>query len=755
MASSTDTGTLSRRFFLKGSAAAAATLCLGVTVSCGKNLRRARMRHAEETKEFKSNIFITILPTGIARIFMHKTEIGQGVTMAFATLVAEELELELEQTEVVFADSLPEYKITTFGIPMYATHATGGSTTAAEIYVPIRQAAAAARMMLIAAAANQWGVPASECHAEKGAVVHAGSGKSLPYGELTVAAASVAVPKSPKLKERKDFRLIGKRGVRVDGPAKVTGQARFGIDHSVPGMVRATAIHPPAFGSKLESFNAAGARNVPGFIDVIQLPTGLAVVAEKYWQAKKAASLVEVTWTKGPAAGFDDSELISTLRAYEKGGQVAQKHGNASKGMRSGDTSMRVAYDFPFLAHATMEPQNSIASYRDGKFEVWAPCQSPSIVQDEVSAATGVANKHILVHTTFAGGGFGRRSYPEVAVEAARVSKKLKKPVQMVWSRETDMAAGRYRPAGVSHVAGSVKGGKIHSLRVHNMLPPIIPDNGSFFRGGLPGFLPGFMKDINTSAVTSTNNSATQIDVPAMEGVIHPAYRIPNFRAEYTPVHTHVPVAFWRSVGHSHNGFVMESAVDELAALAKVDPVEFRKSMMKPDTREMRVLDAVAKLSSWSSPASAGFAKGVARVTSFGTEVAEVVEAGIVDGRIKVKKVWAVVDCGIAINPDIVKAQIEGAIIFGLSAALDQRISIRGGVPQEQNYDTYPVIRMFESPDIEVQILDSDAHPSGIGEPGLPPLAAAVANAIFRAHGVRLRSMPMQMALDKTKEEAK
>ncbi|MEM9494130.1 MAG: molybdopterin cofactor-binding domain-containing protein, partial [Myxococcota bacterium] len=357
-------------------------------------------------------------------------------------------------------------------------------------------------------------------------------------------------------------------------------------------------------------------------------------------------------------------------------------------------------------AHATLEPQNSIVSYQDDKVEVWSPCQSPSVIQDEVAAVTGVSSSDVLVHTTLSGGAFGRRTYPEAAVEAARISKKLKRPVQVVWSRENDMTAGRYRPAGASHIEGSVKSGKLHSLRIHNLVQVIIPDNVMFVRGGLPGALPNYAKNINVATIGAATRTNTQIDIPALEGIAETPYQIPNFRAEFTPVFTDIPVAFWRAVGHSHNGFIMESAIDELAALADVDPYQFRRLLLKNGTREMRVLDAVAKLSSWSSPAQDGFAKGIARHTSFGSEVAQVAEAGIVGGRIKVRKVWAVVDCGIAINPDVVKAQIESSIIFGLGAALDQQINIRNGVPQQKNYDTFPMTRMFESPEIEVEILD-------------------------------------------------
>jgi CO/xanthine dehydrogenase Mo-binding subunit len=743
----------SRRELLRGALAGGA-LCIGASLlgpGCG-GARAQRIRRADRTGELRANAFITILPSGVVSLACNKTEMGQGVTTAYATLVAEELEVDPGEIELHFADSLPEYRTTTAeGMPLFAIHATGGSTSVKEAYVPLRRAAAAAREMLVGAAAAELRVPARECAVRDGRVHHEASGRSLGYGELTRAAARLPVPSSPAIKEPARFRWIGKRNARVDALGKVTGKTIYGIDVTVPGMVCAHAIHGPRYGARPRQVRADAARRSPGVIDVLALPWGVAVVAAKYWQALRAARLVEVDWGEGRTAGLDTAALARDARAHRGGGAPVRDDGDARGALRRANGAVLDAvYEVPYLAHAPLEPQNCTVSVKGSSAEVWVPCQVPTVIQETVADAIGISADDVVVHTTFAGGGFGRRLMGDYAAQAASIAKAIGRPVKMIWSRESDMIQGFYRPAAITSVRGALDGrGRATALAVHTRSQPIIVGQWEEgFRGGQPTWMPAFMRDLNARSILALTAANTSVDMFAAEGAAETPYRISNLRVEYTPIHAGIPVASWRSVGHSFTAFVIEGMLDELAHAAKQDPYAFRAAHLPEGSRERRVLDAAARLAGWGGPVPAGHARGIARHTAFGTEVAEVAEVTLDRGRIRVTRVWAVVDCGIAINPDLVKAQIEGAIIFGLSAALDQEITMIDGVVQQTNFDTFPPLRMFECPAIEVAIQDSAAEPSGAGEPGLPPIGPAVANAVFALTGVRLRRMPLQQAYD-------
>jgi CO/xanthine dehydrogenase Mo-binding subunit len=416
--------------------------------------------------------------------------------------------------------------------------------------------------------------------------------------------------------------------------------------------------------------------------------------------------------------------------------------------LRRGAPTLDATYEVPFLAHAPLEPQNCIVSVRGPSVEVWAPCQIPSGVQEVIAEALGVAAEDVLVHTTLAGGGFGRRGVADYAAQAALIARKVGRPVKLIWSRESDMTQGFYRPAAVVSVRGAVDdAGRVQALDVHLRSQPISLDFVEVFRGGQPRWMPAFMRSMSARSVAGLTASNTVPDTLAAEGARDTPYRLPHLRVRYTPIQTALPVGAWRSVGHSYTGFVVESAIDELAHAAGRDPVAFRLAHLDSGSREARVLERVARLAGWGA-APAGHAWGVARHTAFGSEAAEIAEVTLKDGRIRVTRVWAAIECGVVVNPDIVKAQIEGGIIFGLSAALDQAITLKGGEVQEKNYDRFPPLRMFECPRIEVAIVESAVDPTGVGEPGLPPIAPAVANALFALTGRRLRRLPLQRALD-------
>lgn len=728
-----------RRGFLASALAGGGALSLAVTFGCGHG-SEARIRHAETTGELAANLYITVMPDGRIALAVNKAEIGQGVTTGYATLVAEELAVPIDHVDVHFADSHPEYRTS------YNMHQTGGSSSTKEAFGSLRRAAASAREMLVATAAASWGVPVQDCTAAGGRVHHAGSQRDVGYGELTREAAHHAVPGRPRLKPRSEFTLIGKTDRRVDARSKVDGTAEFGIDVHVPELVHAVVIHGPVFGARARSFEAGAARARPGVIDVFAFRWGIAVVAAKYWQALAAAREVTVEWGPGDAAGLDTERLRAAMAAYDEEGTTTRDEGHAGRALDGAATKLVARYEAPYLAHAPLEPQNCTISVRGHHAEVWAPCQSPTLVQAFVSHALGGKPDQVLVHTTLSGGGFGRRAVADFATQAALIAKQVGRPVKLVWSRESDMTQGFYRPQSQVTLRGGLDhAGKVTALDARCVGQSITLSSGEALGAVIPG-IPHALQGVVVSSLLAMFASNSVGDLFSTEGIKDSPYQVPNFRVDYTPVETKLPVATWRSVGHAFNGFAIESFVDELAHAAGQDPLAFRRAMLKPGSRQARVLDALAKLSGWGTPLPQGRARGLARHQSFDTEVGEVAEVELVGGRIKVRRVYCVVDCGIAVNPSIVRAQMEGAIIFGLSAALDQEITLVDGKVTQTNFDTFPALRMFEAPEIIVEILDSDHDPSGVGEPGLPPIAAAVANAMFALTGVRLRRMPLQRA---------
>ena len=720
-------------------------LTLGLQVGCGGAQARI-VRHAEQTGELTPNMYVSVKKNGRIGVIVNKAEIGQGVTAAFCTLVAEELDVPVESVDFVFADSLPEYRT------MFLMHLTGGSMSTKEVYRPLRLASASAREMLVTAAAHDWSVPTAECRTEGGSVVHDRSNRRIGYGELTLKAAKLDVPDKPALKPRSQFKVIGKRDLRVDARAKVDGSAKFGMDVVVPNMVRALVLHGPVYGSQAKAIRADAAKKMPGVIGVFAIARGVAVVAEKYWQALAAAPLVEVDWSAGDVAGLDTAKMRAAAHAFEEKGESGRTDGNVDKAMGRAAIKLEAIYDVPYLAHAPMEPQNCIVHVKGNTAEVWASCQSPSILQVYISDATGIAPSDILVHSTFVGGGFGRRIIADWAAQAALISRAVGRPAQMIWSRENDMTQAFYRPQGTAHIRGAVSadGSQVSALAVHLISQSIALDSDEFARAALSG-IPAAAQRILSNSFAGMIGSNTIPDLFALEGLANTPYGIDNIDMSFTPIQSKLPITSWRSVGNSVTGFLVEGFVDELARAAKQDPYAFRRKMLKADSRQLPVLDAVAKLSKWGEK-KPGFGRGIARHFSFDSEVAEVAEVEIVEGRIKVRRVWAAVDCGIAVNPDIVKAQVEGAILFGLSAALEQEITFVNGVVQQTNFDTFKSVRMFEAPEIVVEVLDIDREPTGIGEPGLPPIAPAIANAICDLTGIRLRRLPLQAAFDEARK---
>jgi CO/xanthine dehydrogenase Mo-binding subunit len=731
----------SRRGFLKISAAAGGALAVGVSFGAGcANPQVKYMEEASARGALAPNAYLTIEPTGEIVYTLDKAEMGQGVMTSHAMMVAEELDVALEQITVALSDADPR-----FG-PLQVT---GGSTSVMNSYIPVRTAAASVREMLVGAAAARWGVAASECAVADGVVTHP-SGKKATYGELAGDASRQPIPDAPKLKKPSEFKIIGKAKGRVDAAEKSTGRAVFGLDVEVPGLLRAWMLHPPTPHGRVKSMDADEAKAMAGVVDVIAFERGVAVVAEKTWQAMRAARALTVEWEAQELAGFDSEALRQAMeaRAYEVGSAVRQEGDVDAQLAREDVTVLDAIYEAPYLAHATMEPQNTTAWFKGDELEIWAPTQSTTITQSVGRQLTGVPHDRVIVHTTLMGGGFGRRAAGDFVAEAVILSKKLGKPVQVVWSREEDMRVDYFRPQALARFQAAVdREGRVAGVAGHVITQSIFGQSdmiGSLF----PHWVPEVTKTMLSRTSLGLLSSGTVADPTSIEGLAEMPYGFETTRIEYSQLNVPVPVGAWRSVGHSFNAFFAEGFTDELAHAAGQDPFAFRKEMMGDrHPRLLRVLEEAAKRAGWGTSKADGLGRGIAAHHSFRSYCAQVVDARVVDGRIKVERVVCAFDCGTVINPDVVKAQMEGAIIFGLAAALDQEITFVDGVVQQSNFDDFPLLRMHEAPEIEVYVIDSDADPTGAGEPGLPPVAPALANALYDATGVRVRRMPMQREL--------
>ncbi|MGB1274474.1 MAG: xanthine dehydrogenase family protein molybdopterin-binding subunit, partial [Nannocystaceae bacterium] len=562
------------------------------------------------------------------------------------------------------------------------------------------------------------------------------------------AAKLEEVPQEPVVKGRDEFSVIGKPVPRIDSRVKVTGAADFGIDIRVPNMARAVMIHPPRPGAEVISVDAAAAKQMPGVIDVVETSRGVGVVAEKFWQAQRAAPAVTVEWSEGPAKDFSTEALRRELDASERpNARTVREDGDVDAALSG--TVVEAVYEAPFLSHSPMEPMNALVHVTETTCEIWTGNQAPLFIQESVAQALGFKRSDVLVHTPYLGGAFGRRSHPDAVLDAAWLSKAVGRPVQVIWSRENDTRAGYYRPQSHTRMRGALSDGVLTALTYDSQSQSIIADLE--MSGLLPIAVPAKIRRWlmgNTSRLIASN--AVFADVLATEGASNHGYAIPNQRVTYTPFATPFKVSWWRSVGHSFNGFIIESFIDELADAAGQDPYPFRRAMLQDNPRWLAVLDAVAEMSDWEKKAALppGSGRGIAVVEAFGSFAAQVIEARVVDGTIAVSKVYCALDCGLAVNPDLVAAQVEGSIIFALTAALWGEITVENGQVQQGNFDTYRMMRIHESPEIVVRLLEGPHEPGGVGEPAVAPVAGALANAVANATGSRLRRMPLQPAYD-------
>lgn len=690
---------------------------------------------------FEPNAWIRVFPSGTVVFALDKVEMGQGTLTSHATMVAEELEVDPAALEVVFAGGVGgDYRNPALGVQL-----TGGSTSVPTGWNTLRTAAATAREMLKAAAAKEWNVPASEIQARSGTLSHVASKREASYGTFAQAASKERVS-NVKLKPASEFKLLGRSVPRLDIRTKIKGTATFGIDVNMPGLLHAYIVRSPTLLGSPKSFDDSAVRTLPGVQGVVRLPNGVAVVATHWYQAKKAASALQVEWEPGPLSQMSSDSLFASMREMAKtDGKQAKDVGNAEDALSKATTVLEATYETPYLAHATMEPQNCTAFVKPDSCEVWAPTQGPQQAREVAARITGLPHSKITVHQTFLGGGFGRRIAQDYVEEAVRVSQSLGRPVQVIWSREDDTRNDVYRPCAVTSLrAGLAADGTLVAWKAHvvsqSIVATIVPE---FLSSMLPTWTPRFLKNAGGSAASQLLK--VMVDDTAVEGAATLPYDIPNLRVEFTRYDPGVPVGFWRSVGHSFNVFVSESFTDECAYAAKKDPLAFRRELLAKKPRLRAVLELAAAKAEWDKPLPEGVFRGIAASESFASFVAHVVEASVVKNVIVVKRVVSAVDCGFVVNPDIVVAQVEGSVVFALSAALKQRITLENGRVVQGNFHDYECLRMMECPRMEVHLVPSAEEPTGIGEPAVPPLAPALAQAVFMATGKRLRSLPLSL----------
>jgi len=710
--------TVSRREFVSVLTAAGGSLLLGYRVGEGQ-----RVASVASAPGFAPNAFIRIAPDGSITLFMPQAEMGQGTHTSMSMLLAEELEVTPEQVRLEHAP--PDDKL--YANPLFGEQITGASSSIRMFYEPLRRAGATARAMLIAAAAASWNVHAASCRAREGVVTHTPTGRTLSYGALAAKAATVPVPDKIALKDPKDFTLIGTPAKRPDTPSKVNGTAQYGIDVRLPGMLIATVAASPVLGGKVAGLDDEKAKAVPGVRQIVQLDDAVAVVADHMWAAKQGSAALEIRWEDGPNAKVSTADVVEGLaKASETAGVTARQDGDPASALAGAAKKVEAVYESPFLAHATMEPMNCTVHVRRDGCEVWTGSQVLSRARAAAAKVTGLPLEKVVVHNHFLGGGFGRRLEVDYVTQAVRIAKQVDAPVKVVWTREEDVQHDVYRPYYYDRFAAGLDAHGKPVAWSHRIVGPSI----------MARFLPPGFKD--------------GIDIDAVDGAVQLLYDIPAIQIEY--VRHEEPVlntGFWRGVGVTHNNFVVESFIDELAAVSKQDPVAFRRALLRKSPRALTVLELAAKEAGWGKPVPRGRGRGVALLfSSWGTYLAQVAEVEVTGSSdVRVRRIVCAVDCGQVVNPDIVKAQIESGVVYGISGALWGEVTLKNGRVEQSNFHNYRVLRMNETPSIEVHLVRNSEAPGGIGEPSTAATAPALGNAIYAAMGKRLRKLPLQPRL--------
>ncbi|MPV56693.1 aldehyde oxidase [Burkholderia sp. HI2761] len=724
----TDSVRPSRRTFLKAAGAAAAvSLTIGFDWA---GLGRRALAATAPAGDFAPNAFLRITPDGAVTVIAKHVEMGQGAYTGIATIVAEELDADWSSVRVESAPAdAKRYANLAFG----TMQGTGGSSAMSNSWQQLREAGGKARAMLVQAAAARWKVPAAELTTANGVVTHTKSGKTAAYGTLVADASKLPVPDKVTLKQPADFKLIGHRIPRVDASSKSNGTAHFTLDTTFPGMRVALLQRPPRFGATVKSFDATAAKAVPGVVSVVQVPGGVAVVANGFWAAKQGRDALKVEWDETKAEKRGSDELMREYRQLaEKPGTSARKDGDADAAIAGAARKISATYEFPYLAHAPMEPLDAVVKLTANSCEIWAGDQFQTVDQGNAARTAGLKPEQVQIHTLYAGGSFGRRAnaWSDYVVEAVSIAKALGadgKPVKLQWTREDDIQGGLYRPMYFHKLdAGLTADGRLVGWR-HRIV-------GQSILAGTP--FEAFM----------VKNG---VDATSVEGAANLPYAVPNVSVELTTTQVGLPVLWWRVVGSSHTAYAVEAFIDEAAHAAGKDPYAFRRDLLAKEPRMRAVLELAAQKAGWdpAKPLPKGRGRGIAVAEAFKSYVAQVAEVSVdADGKVKVERVVCAVDCGIAINPDIVAAQMEGGIGFGLGAAMHSAITLKDGQVEQRNFDGYHVLRMAEMPKVEVHIVPSAEAPTGVGEPGVAPVGPAVANAIFAATGKRHYVLPFDSA---------
>jgi len=711
--------TTSRRKFLQTTALVGGGLVIGFHLPAfAKKIRDIGIPVAEN---FAPNAFVRIGKDNIITVIVNHSEMGQGAYTSLPMIIADELDADWSKVKFEAAPVDPVYNHPGFGM-----QGTGGSTSTWVEWDRFRNAGATGRHLLVAAAAQTWNVDPSSCRTEKGFVIHNATGRKLSYGDLVDKAATITAPKEVKLKDAKDFKLIGKPMKRLDTPGKVDGSGIFAMDVKIPGLLTAVIARPPVFGGKVKSFNADKAKAIPGVKDVIQIDRGVAVIANGFWPAKLGRDALEVVWDDGPLSTLDSKTQTQQYADLAKQtGAVAKKEGDVAAAKSKAVKNFDVVYDMPYLAHAPMEPLNCVADVKADSCEIWVGTQFQTVDAMTAAGITGLKPNQIKLHTTLLGGGFGRRAVLDAhfVSEAVQVSKAIKAPVKVVWTREDDIRGGYYRP------------------RAYHTISAGLDAAGNPLYWNQHIVCQSFVVGTPLAAMMVQNG----VDGTAVEGANELPYHVPNHQLEWNMAPNGVPTLWWRSVGSSHTAFVVEGFIDELAKAAGKDPFEYRRMLMDKHPRQKKVLEYVAQKAGWKNPLPAGRGKGIAIHESFGSVVAMVAEVSITKtNNLKVHRVVCAIDCGQVVNPDTIKAQMEGCVVFGLTAALYGEISFENGKVKQRNFHDYRMVRMNEMPVVEVHIMDSKEKMGGVGEPGVPPVAPAVMNALFTLTGKRVRKLPLQ-----------
>ena len=709
-------GGRARRRFLQAGAAAGGGLLLSLCLPFASG-----EAEAAGADGFAPNAFVRIGSDGRIVLTMPYVEMGQGTYTSIPMLIAEELEVDLKQVRLEHAPANEKL----YANPLIGVQATGNSNAIRGAWQPLRQAGATARTMLVAAAAKRWDVDPASCRAQSGEVMHAPTGRTLRYGDLAADAARMPVPEHVALKRPEDFKLIGTSAKRLDTPAKVNGTAVYGIDARPPGVKFATLAQSPVFGGRVKGVHDAAARAVKGVRQIVRLDDAVAVVADHMGAAKKGLAALVIEWDEGQHAGLDTAAIAAALeKATLTAGPVAQNVGDVDKAMASAAARIEATYQVPFLAHAALEPMNCTVHVRKNGCDVWVGTQAIARCQAAAATVTGLPLDKVVVHNHLIGGGFGRRLESDGVTRAVQIAQHVDGPVKVVWTREEDIQHDMYRPCFFDRLSAGLdeKGMPVawnHRFAGSSIIARWLP----------PGFSEG-------------------LDPDTTEGAIHLAYALPNLHVEYVRVEPPgIPTAFWRSVGPSHNVFVTESFVDELAAAAKQDAVAYRRALLDQSPRAKAVLELAAEKAGWGRPLPERVGRGVSLQFVFATYMAQVAEVEVSkDGEVRVRRVVCAVDCGTVVNPDTVRAQIQGAIVFGITAALHGEITLKNGRVEQTNFHTYQMLRMNEAPAIEVYIVQNSEPPGGMGEAGTSAIVPAVTNAIFAATGKRLRKLPVDTA---------